>query len=136
MQTPQAKGENAYHIMEPTKQRLQASSLCRFSFLLVVFSDSFPNFTRTYLFTDLQSPEKVLTVSIETVSTKSKKRKHLTQAMKKKAVQTSKLNNNKCTKVPFQEPLFKQVLTFVANNNAFYPSPFSFFHFAIIVSEL
>ena len=35
--------------MEPTKQRLQASALCRFSVVFVVFSDSFPNFTRTYL---------------------------------------------------------------------------------------
>ena len=55
--------------MEPTKQRLQASALCRFSVVLIVFSDSFPNFTRTYLLTDLQSPDNVLTVSIETVST-------------------------------------------------------------------
>ena len=51
VQTPQAKGENACHIMEPTKQRLQSSSVCRFSVVFVVFPDSFPNFTRTYLLT-------------------------------------------------------------------------------------
>ena len=51
--TPQAKGENACHIMEPTKQRLQSSSICRFSVVFVVFPDSFPNFTRTYLLTYL-----------------------------------------------------------------------------------
>ena len=51
VQTPQAKGENACHIMEPMKQRLQSSSVCRFSVVFVVFPDSFPNFTRTYLLT-------------------------------------------------------------------------------------
>ena len=52
VQTPQAKGENACHIMEPTKQRLQSSSVCRFSVVFVVFPESFPNFTRTYLLTN------------------------------------------------------------------------------------
>ena len=63
VQTPQAKGESACHIMEPTKQRLQSSSVCRFSVVFVVFPDSFPNFTRTYLLTYLQNPDNVLTVS-------------------------------------------------------------------------
>ena len=63
VQTPQAKGENTGHIMVPTKQRLQSSSVCRFSVVFVVFPDSFPSFTRTYLLAYLQSPGNVLTVS-------------------------------------------------------------------------
>ena len=43
LQTPQAKGENACHITEPTGQRRW------FSVVVVVFSDSFSHYTRVYL---------------------------------------------------------------------------------------
>ena len=75
VQTPQTKGENACHIilMEPTKQRLQSSSVCHFAVVFVVFSDSFPNFTPTYLITYLLSYKALTMCSLFLRNCKHKK---------------------------------------------------------------